>query len=252
MAKHASKARAEEDEDLDEEEEEEEEGLEAFEPIEKVKLRAVNGFRRKINDILARTVLLFTAGSVAGSVAGDAAQQAFREFTGYNPKQAIVKVEKGKAHHKIPKKEDQEADGFLAKAKQKLGDAKERAKEQIKDMVQQSALFQEYQRALNEIEETYRKAIEFSDKASYWLAFLLALSAVVILGNKLIQAKKTLTENVDPLVEKNMKKMAETINQLVGTVNLLVESRTNLTPEMIGKIKEVARECKELSGKIKK
>lgn len=185
-----------------------------IEKINPLKIEAVNGFRAKIKNIFTNAGVSVLIGGLTGSVAGSVIQHKYRDWTSYNPneqKQGEI-IDKDREQKN---EEDEEAGNLLAKARQKL----QKAREWSVDKINQTAIVSEYKDTVQELKDMYRKLLEAGDKISFWLPFLITFLTTIILANKIIKLKKSLTEKVDPAVERNMRLMEAKINELIERAN---------------------------------
>jgi hypothetical protein len=190
--------------------------------IEPLKIETINGIRARVKQILGRQVPILLVSAGAGIGAGGMAQDKYRDWSGYNPDEIalerdLAEIDKMKDEEKEQTREKErkeEKKGLLAKARQKLKEAKEW-------IADENVVVKKYKEMTREWEELKRTALEVGDKVSFWLPFLLTFLAIVIVANKAIQLKKTLTERADPVVERNMQAIEQKVNQLIDRVNTL-------------------------------
>ena len=193
------------------------------EPIESVKIEKVNGWRRKIRNLLKRGVIVFGVGGAVSGLSGKAVQDTYRDWVNYHPEQStdeqvLTQEEIDSIHSKIPK-EIKEPKNWKEHAKKSYNEAKEWSKKKINSALEKSKLINKYRETQRELRETYKNLLEAGDKAAFWFPFLLMLLAATLLTNKIIKVKKDWLEPVDEIVEANMKKLEEKLNELIGEFN---------------------------------
>jgi len=211
------------------------ESTDKIDGIQPLKIKAINGFRARFEQIFKKWAVLGVAGGIAGFAVGKTAQTGYRDWTGYNPDE--VKQEEISGNDEQKEEEKKEAEGLMGKALQKLQAAKDWATDKVSDNV--------ITRQIEELKEIYKKMLEAGDKIAFWLPFLFTFLATVILMNKAIKLKKNMTERVDPVVESNMQLMEKKINELIVTVNQI--SRQNFVSteqqmEVMSQMKNLLRE----------
>jgi hypothetical protein len=208
-------------------------------PIEKLKLEKVNGFRRRMKELFRKIILIGGIGLASGGVAGKMGQDKFRGWMDYDP----ARVEEVKAE--TPKAPvEKEPQGYYEKAKRTLAAAKRIVGEKISDVTEHSETVQQYRQMRKELAEIKKKFLEAGDKTAFWLPFLLTFLATVMVANKILQVKKSLSESVDPAVERNMARIESKLNELVDRVNGMQEEPV-LSPAEQAKL---LRELDELSS----
>ena len=180
-------------------------------PIEPLKLKAVNGFRARLNAVLKRVGLSVGAGIIAGSLAGSAVQNVYRDITGYDPDN----TEEGETEPIAPEDEKapQEKGGGIipASIRKKL----EEVKEFVSTKVSKTEILDKY----NEVIKIYQNIPEAIDSAAFWGTFALAFLAATLLAGKLMDIKKDLTEAVDPAVVASLKEIQNKMNEIVEKMN---------------------------------
>ncbi len=203
---------------------------EKLEPIEPLRLRAVNSIREKVKSTLTRLSLLTVLGGVVGGVVGDQAQDFYRDKTGYNPS-AITALENPESTEEIPsgrpKKDSEEVVSWRERAQRALENAKKWTGKKAESLAEKSELFQEAKAAQMELRQAYNNLLEFGDKTAFWLPFLMTFLATTMLTNKLIKVKKDLFEDTDPIVAKNLEAIERKINELIDRAN----QGENIRPE---------------------
>ncbi|MBU0577953.1 hypothetical protein KJ742_03340 [Patescibacteria group bacterium] len=209
------------------------------EKIDPLKLDYINGIRAKINALIKKAVMVGGAGLLVGTIAGTAAQKEYRDWVGDD----YEDTEQGGKGQQAPLNEQEPEYGILSEARRKVGAVKDAIAGKVGEEMENTETVQK----IRELETAYHKLRETGDKASFWIPFLMAFLATVKLLNISIEAKKKLTENVDPQVEVNMKKIEEKLNELIKRMNDLSQ-KEQLSIEEQGSIrKEVDRLMEEMT-----
>jgi len=183
------------------------------EEIEPLKIEAINGVRATVKSVLSRQIPIIIVAGAVGVGVGGIAQDKYRDFTGYDPD----KMQDEEIDEDEKQKEEDKPEGLMAKALQKLKDAKD----WTADKISQTAIVKKYKESVQELKDMYQKMLEIGDKVAFWLPFLLTFLATIILANKAIKIKKSLTERADPVVERNMQAMEKKLNELIKRVNVV-------------------------------
>ncbi|MBN2096611.1 hypothetical protein JW752_04435 [Candidatus Peregrinibacteria bacterium] len=209
------------------------------EPIEKVKIERVNGFRRRVKSVLKRLGVVGGAGIVAGGLSGQAVQEWYRDLVDYHPDEAVheqvLTLEEMEAMQGEVPEEVRKPQNWKERAKRTYGKAKEWSKKKIDSALEKSKLVNKYRETQKELKEAYQNLLEAGDKAAFWFPFLLMFLAASLLTNKIIKVKKDWLEPVDPMVEANMEKLEEKLNELVDRFN-------EQNPPSLDEIKELIEE----------
>lgn len=212
-------------------------------PMEKVELEKVNGLRRRLKELLRHVAVIGGIGLASGGVAGEVGQSKYRDWMDYHPDQVEnVKADPLKEAPKPP--EEKEAEGYLEKAKKTLASAKKIVGEKISDLTESSQTVQQYRQTRKELAEIKKKFLEVGDKTAFWLPFILTFLASALLANKILQVKKSLSERVDPVVERNMSTIESKLNELVDRVNAM----KNTSAPSVEAQEKLARELNQLSN----
>lgn len=211
-----------------------------LEPIEKVKLERVNGLRRRLRELLRHAALITGVGLASGGVAGGVGQSKYRDWMDYHPDEAKV----GQSKEAPKPQEEKEAEGYLEKAKKSFASAKKIVGEGIGNLTEGSETVQQYRQTRKELSEIKKKFLEAGDKTAFWLPFVLTFLAAAMLANKILQVKKSLSERIDPVVERNWAAIETKLNQIVERVNAM---QTAPAPSAETQA-ELARELNRLSS----
>lgn len=212
-------------------------------PIEKVELEKVNGLRRRLKELLRRAAVIGGIGLASGGVAGEMGQSKYRDWMDYDPDR--VEVAKADQPKEMPKNQEAKVEeGYLEKAKKTLASAKKIVGEKISDLTESSETVQQYRQTRKELAEIKKKFLEVGDKTAFWLPFILTFLASTLLANKILQVKKSLSERVDPVVERNMAAIESKLNELVDRVNAMQTAPAS----SIEAQEKLARELNQLSS----
>jgi hypothetical protein len=184
------------------------------EQIELLKLKAVNGYRRRIRGILQKWGVVLGLGTLAGAGVGSYAQEKYRKMTGYDPNPKPTQV--------APAEEDleeEDSEGLLDEAKKTLQKAKEWSKKKIDSAFERTKLAKSYRETKKQVSNKYRGLLKAGDEAAYWMSFLLTFLAATLLASKIIETKKALSQSVDPGVERNLQEIQAKINEVIARIN---------------------------------
>lgn len=192
--------------------------------IGSLRIETINGVRATVKSALGRQIPVLLVAGAVGIGAGGIAQDKYRDFTGYDPNK--VQEEEINEDERQEEEDKEKPKGLAAKALQKLKDAKD----WTADKISQTAIVKKYKESVQELKDMYQKMLEMGDKVAFWLPFLLTFLATVILANKAIGIKKSLTERADPVVERNMQAMEKKLNELIERVNV-VSNQNFITAE---------------------
>jgi len=199
-------------------------------PLEKLRLERVNGLRRRLKEILKRVVIVTGLGVASGGIAGEVSQHYYRDWMNYHPDQAAGSKVESQAQS-AESTEGVEAKGYLERAKKSLSEARQAVGEKIDSLTENSKMVQQYREIRKELLEIKEKG----DKAAFWFPFILTLLAATLLANKILQVKKSLSERIDPVIEKDMGRIAAKLNEIVDTVNAMQAGKVQ-SPEVQAKL----------------
>ena len=203
--------------------------------IKPLKIKAVNGFRARVKVLLKKWGLILGFGVAAGGYSGYKVREGYRDMTGYDPARSVV-MDRIKNPEIADDRTEPITEGagdentsknWLSKGKDAYKKAKKWAAKKIDKVNDTSKIARQYQEAKNGLKNAYQGILKFGDEAAFWGAFIMFFLAATMLASKLADIKKSLTQAIDPMVEKNMQTIVAKINEIGSKVNLLGERINN-------------------------